>query len=122
MSASSTTLRAVICLVSLLTVPSSVLAQHVTDTTFSTPVQLPGVRLPAGKYQFSVTQDGRTVRVSGADGRNLATLPVIPITRSTPGNIVIMRPSVAGAPPEVSALYGSGGTTGVEFVYRREPK
>ena len=114
----ATTVGAVICLVSFLAVPRSVLAQPAADVTFSTPVQLPGVLLPAGSYQFAIT-GGRTVRVSGADGRNLATLPVVPITRATPGNIVIMRPPLAGAPPEVSALYAGGGTAGVEFVYRK---
>lgn len=122
MPISSTIRRAAICLVSLLAVPMFVLAQSVTDTTFSTAVQLPGVRLPAGSYQFSVTRDGRTVRVSGTDGRTFGTFAVLPIRRSVPGEIVVMRPSVAGAPPEVSALYGRAGTTGVEFVYRRVPK
>ena len=117
----ATTVGAVICLVSFLAVPQSVLAQPVTDVTFKTPVQLPGVLLPAGSYQFAIT-GGRIVRVSGADGRNLATLAVVPITRSTPGTIVIMRPPLAGAPAEVSALYAGGGTAGVEFVYRQAPK
>jgi hypothetical protein len=118
----ATTVGAVICLVSFLAVPPSVLAQHVTDVTFSTSVQLPGVLLPAGSYQFAVTGAGRTVRVSDADGRNLATFSVVPITRSTLGSVVIMRPSLAGAPPEVSALYAGGGRAGLEFVYRKERK
>jgi hypothetical protein len=113
----------VIGLASLLAYPGSVFAQRVTDTTFSTPVQLSGVLLPAGSYQFSLTRDGRSVVVSDAARRVVTTLAVIPISRAKRGDIVTMRPSaVAGGPPEVSALYSGGGTAGVEFVRREAQK
>lgn len=89
---------------------------------FSGPVQLPGVSLASGNYTFAVTADSRTVVVSNAKGQTVTVLQVVPITRAAAGDIIMMRAAVGTAAPEVSALYESGGTHGVEFVYRRERK
>jgi hypothetical protein len=88
-----------------------------TDVTFSVPVQLPGVVLPAGRYQFALARDARSVVVSGADHRIVTTVAVVRTTRLQAGDLVTMRPSTDGAPAQVSALYSGGGTTGVEFLY-----
>ena len=107
-----------LCLVSLLTHAGPVVAQSTTtDVTFSVPVQLPGVVLPAGNYHFAVARDARSVVVSGADHRIVTTVAVIRISRAQAGSLVTMRPSTDGAPAQVSALYSGGGTAGVEFVY-----
>jgi hypothetical protein len=117
------TIGVCLCLVSLLTYGESVIAQRVTtNTTFSNPVQLPGVLLPAGNYQFAVASDRRSVVVFDADHRIVATLMVIPVTRAQRGTVILMKPSIGGAAPEVSALYLDGGTNGFEFVRTAAPK
>jgi hypothetical protein len=117
LSRCSTTVCTVISLVVFLTCTGSVLAQSATTTaTFSGPVQLRGQLLSAGSYDFSVQQDGRGVVVSDADHRVVANLRGIPITRSKRGDVITMRPSVAGAAPEVIALFPHGGTAGIEFI------
>ena len=75
-----------VCLVSLLMNAGPVVAQSTTtDVTFSVPVQLPGVVLPAGNYHFAVARDARSVVVSGADHRIVTTVAVVRITRAESG-------------------------------------
>src|SRR5688500_17300484 len=113
------TLWAVLCAVASLVVATPVFAQsNVTNATFSGPVQLSGVVVPAGRYQFAVARDGRSVVVSDADHRFVTTFLVVPILRAKAGDSITMRPAVNGAPPEVSALYVGGGTTGVQLLPR----
>jgi hypothetical protein len=96
---------------------STAMAQRATtNTTFSSPVQLSGVLLPAGAYQFAVAGDRRSIIVSDAGRRIVATLMVVPVTRAKRGNVVVMRPANEGAAPEVSALFLDGGRNGFEFV------
>jgi hypothetical protein len=107
-----------VCLVSLLLNAGPVVAQSTTtNVTFSVPVQLPGVVLPAGSYHFAVARDARSVVVSGADHRIVTTVAVVRITRAEAGSLVTMRPATDGAPAQVSALYSGGGKAGIEFVY-----
>jgi hypothetical protein len=104
-----------LCLCSLLIHGESLIAQRATtNTTFTKPVQLSGVLLPAGNYQFAVASDRRSVVVSDADHRIVTTLMVVPVTRTQPGAVILTRPSVNGAAPEVTALYLDGGTNGFE--------
>lgn len=113
----------VFCLVtSLLCAARPAGAQSTNIANFSGPVQLPGVVLPAGSYTFAVTRDGRSVVVSDAERHVVTTQPVVPITRAAGGDIIVMRAAVGTAAPEISALYTNRGTTGVEFLYRRERK
>ena len=117
MSRYSTIVCTVLSLVAFLTCAGPVLAQSPTTTAiFSAPVQLRGQLLSAGSYDFSVQRDGRGVVVSDADHRVVATLRGIPIKRSKRGEIITMRPSVAGAAPEVLAVFPDGGTAGIEFI------
>jgi hypothetical protein len=119
----STIVCTVISLVALLTCARPVLAQSPTTTaTFSGPVQLRGQLLSAGSYGFSIQRDGREIIVSDADHRVVATLRGIPIKRSKRGEVITLRPSVAGAAPEVLALFPDGGTTGIEFINRGPQK
>ena len=105
-----------LCLVAFLTVGTA-FAQYplAADATFSGPVQLAGVSLPAGRYHFAQGSDRRTVVVTDAGDRIVAIATVTPITRSKSGALVTLRPQVGQAPPDVFALYFGGGTTGVEF-------
>ena len=112
-----------LCLVSLLICARPAVAQSTTtDVTFSVPVQLPGVVLPAGNYHFALARDSRSVVVSAADHKIVTTVAVIRTTRGQAGSLVTMRPSTDGAPAQVSALYSGGGTSGVEFVYGKTKK
>jgi hypothetical protein len=76
-----------------------------TNTTFGNPVQLSSVLLPAGNYQFAVASDRRSVVVSDADHRIIATLMVIPVTRAQSGTVILLKPSIGEAAPEVTMLY-----------------
>ena len=113
-----------LCVVSLLLTAGPAAAQSTTttDVTFSAPVQLPGVVLPAGSYHFALTRDAHSVVISGADHRIVTTVAVIRTMRAQAGSRVTMRPSTGGAPDQVSALYSGGGTSGVEFVYGNTKK
>ena len=113
---------AVICLVTVLLGTGPADAQTTNVANFSGPVQLPGVLLRAGSYAFAVTRDGRSVVVSDAEHRVVAKLEVAPITRAAGGEVLTMRSAVGTAVPEISALYTSGGTNGVEFLYTRVRK
>ena len=113
---------AVICLVTVLLGTGPADAQTTSAANFSSPVQLPGVLLPAGSYSFAVTRDGRSVVVSDHEHHVIATLEVAPITRAAGGEVITMRSAVGSAAPEISALYTRGGTNGVEFLYSRVRK
>jgi hypothetical protein len=113
---------AVLCLVTFLLGAGPASAQTTSAANFSGPVQLPGVLLPAGSYTFAVIRDGHGVTVADAERRIIATLQVVPISRAAAGDIITMREAVGTAAPEISGLYTSGGTRGVEFLYRRQTK
>ena len=117
------TIRVALFLASLMMCAGLAVAQTSSNSIkFSGPVQLPGLELPAGSYTFAVLANGRTVVVSNVDRHVLATLQVAPITRAARGDMIAMRPAVAGRSPEISALYSDGGRTGVEFLYPRPQK
>jgi len=118
----SRSLSIALCLVSLLMAAGPAAQSTTTDVTFSVPVQLPGVVLPAGSYHFALARDARSVVVSAADHRIVTTVAVITTTRAQAGSLVTMRPSIDGTPAQVSALYSGGGTTGVEFLYATTKK
>ncbi len=109
---------AVLCLVGFLLSAGPAGAQTTNVATFSGPVQLPGVLLPRGNYTFAVDRDRRNVVVSDAEHRVVTIAQVVPISRDAPGLTITMRPAVGTAAPEIAALYTSGGTDGVEFMYR----
>ena len=112
-----------LCVVSLLLTAGPAAAQSTTtDVTFSVPVQLPGVVLPAGSYHFALARDARSVVVTAADHKIVTTVAVIRTMRAQAGSRVTMRPSTDGTPDQVSALYSGGGTSGVEFVYGNTKK
>jgi len=91
--------------------------------TFSAPVQLPGVTLPAGKYTFRLldSQTNRhVVQIFNAEGTKIfATIMAIPAERSTyPNNAEIQfLETPADVPAAVDVWWYPGTKTGHEFLY-----
>jgi hypothetical protein len=94
--------------------------------TFSGPVRLPGVTLPAGTYMFKLAEspsNRHIVQVFNKDGSKIyATILAIPDQRLDPTDkpIVMFRETPAGTPAAVRAWFYPGNTIGDEFVYPRQ--
>lgn len=100
-------------------------ADYKTYFTFSGPVTLPGVTLPAGKYIFRLAdaQTGRKiVSIQSEDGkRQLAMLHTIPNQAAKAPNdpeIRFMETS-SNVPPPVKTWWYPGKSIGYEFIYPR---
>jgi LPXTG-motif cell wall-anchored protein len=97
--------------------------QHLTFVTFSGPVSLPGVTLPAGTYAFKLfdSQVNRNiVQVFDRDQTKIfATIIAIPAQRDKPADetVITFRESPANMAPAVRYWYYPGETTGQEFAY-----
>jgi hypothetical protein len=94
--------------------------------TFSAPVQLPGVTLPAGKYTFRLADsmaNRHIVQVFNADGTKIiTTLFAIAAERnSVPDNAEIQfLESPANAPTAIDVWWYPGTKTGHEFIYPKD--
>jgi LPXTG-motif cell wall-anchored protein len=94
--------------------------------TFSQPVTLPGVTLPAGKYLFrnpDITTSRRVVQVLSDDGKqSYAMLLTIPAQRTQPSSEPEIRfmETAEGTPPAIRAWWYPGNTIGWEFIYPKE--
>lgn len=94
-----------------------------TKLTFSAPVELPGVTLPAGTYWFTLMNDDsdrNIVQVWGADRMHLlATILAIPDYRLQPKGKTVIKFSErpAGTPEAIRAWFYPGDNYGHEFVY-----
>ena len=90
--------------------------------TFSGPVKVPGVVLPAGTYQFKLADpdtDRNVVQILSNDGSHVfATLLTIPdeSVTTTDDPIVRLEERPAGSPEAIRAICYPG-ATGMEFVY-----
>jgi hypothetical protein len=87
--------------------------------TFSSPVSVPKLTLPAGTYTFELTGPNQdTVMIFGERSRYIASARVTATRRSEPGPAAAMfhEASVTMAPRIVN-LYFAGSMEGVEFVY-----
>jgi len=94
--------------------------------TFSGPVDMPGVALPAGRYVFRLANPDTSrnvVQVTSADGKRVfGMFHSYPSERATPANdseIRFMEAS-AGAPPAVRTWWYPGERTGYEFIYPKQ--
>jgi LPXTG-motif cell wall-anchored protein len=126
-SASRLTLIALLAVVSLCgaTAPGARADQMNKKTilTFSEPVQVPGMTLPAGTYVFKVmdsVQDKHVVQIWSADGQKLITTCLaINDSKTQPvGKTVITydeRPD--GQPMAIKEWFYPGDNAGQEFVY-----
>jgi hypothetical protein len=91
--------------------------------TFSGPVEVPGMTLPAGTYRFQLadpTTGRRVVKVSDKDGTKTYGMFISrPNQRMTPSNrpVVMFKETAAGAPPAVQVWFYPGETYGYEFAY-----
>ena len=101
-------------------------ADYRTYFTFSAPVTLPGVTLPAGRYLFRLADpDGsrKVISVLSADGKTpLAMLHTIPnrlLEAPRDAEIRFME-TPANMPPAVKTWWYPGKSIGYEFIYPRQ--
>jgi hypothetical protein len=96
-----------------------------TYLTFSGPVSLPGITLPAGTYTFQIANpdtSSRVIQVMDKDQKNQRGLFfAIPTELREPPNDPVVRfaERPEGAPQAIKAWYYPGERTGFEFVYPR---
>src|SRR3954469_1575604 len=94
-----------------------------TILTFSGPVQIPGVTLPAGSYVFKLADiqgNRHVVQVFDKDEKKLyTTLLSVPNDRLEPADkpIILFSERASGSPQAVKVWYYPGETIGNEFVY-----
>jgi len=110
----------------LLTIASAAKADDynkATTFTFSAPVELPGLSLPAGTYVFKVadTMSNRNIVqvFDEAQKHVYATFITIPNWRREPADKTVVRFSetAAGAPSAIKEWFYPGDNYGFEFVY-----
>jgi hypothetical protein len=94
-----------------------------TYLTFSGPVSMPGITLPAGTYRFELMDpenSRRVIRVSDKDGTNQYGIFLsISDQKLEPSDnpMVMFRETAAGTPQAIRAWFYPGETYGYEFVY-----
>jgi hypothetical protein len=94
-----------------------------TFLTFSGPVQLPGVTLPAGTYMLKLADPDsgrRAIQVWDKEGMKLyTTLLTIPNQRMEPPDepVVMFQERAAGEPQAIKAWFYPGESYGMEFIY-----
>jgi hypothetical protein len=97
-----------------------------TYLTFSAPVQVPGVTLPAGKYMFKLAnpESGRrAIQIWQGDGSELlTTLLTIPDEQEEPKSdpVVMFNETPAGTAAAIRSWFYPGDRYGLEFIYPRE--
>jgi len=91
--------------------------------TFSGPVDLPGISLPAGTYRFSLADPEtgrRVVKVASKDGtKTYGMFLSMSNQRVTPTRqpVILFKEAAAGAPPAVKVWFYPGESYGYEFAY-----
>jgi len=98
--------------------------QKLTYLTFSGPVQVPGMTLPAGTYRFQMapieTGSAHAVQIFSEDGKKLfTTFLALPDERTEAADktVVLFSERPAGAAQAVKEWFYPGSSTGEEFVY-----
>ena len=93
--------------------------------TFSAPVTLPGVTLPAGTYLFRLADPSssrKVINVLSADGKqSLAMLHTIPnqLLRAPQNPEIRFMENAANIPPAIKTWWYPGKAIGYEFIYPR---
>ena len=93
--------------------------------TFSTPVTLPGVTLPAGRYLFRLADPNssrKVISVLSADGKTpLAMLHTIPnqVMKAPNKPEIRFMETSANMPPAIKTWWYPGKAIGYEFIYPR---
>ncbi len=99
---------------------------NMTTITFSAPVSLPGVTLPAGSYVFRLADsqvNRNIVQVFNKDrSQILATILAIPAERNEPADetVITFDESPANRPPAIRFWYYPGDKRGQEFAYPKK--
>lgn len=99
---------------------------QLTYFTFSAPVEIPGVALPAGTYMFKLANPDESrsvIRVLSQDGSHVySTFLTIPDKRLTPtaDPVVTFNETPAGMPEAIKAWFYPGNSIGHEFVYPKD--
>ena len=94
--------------------------------TFSTPVTLPGVTLPAGRYLFRLADPDssrKVISVLSEDGKTaMATLHTIPnqLAKAPTDPEVRFLETAGDTPPPIKGWWYPGKSIGYEFIYPRE--
>jgi hypothetical protein len=97
--------------------------QNDTMVTFSAPVSLPGITLPAGSYLFKLADsqvNRNVVQVFAKDRSKIfATILAIPAERTEPADetVITFKEAPANSAPAVQYWYYPGDKRGQEFVY-----
>jgi hypothetical protein len=96
-----------------------------TYLTFSAPVELPGIVLLPGKYEFQLVspfQMGDVVEVLDSHGNALALLDAIPDLRAhvTDKTSVILESRGPHNPEAIKAWFYPDRATGLEFIYPKK--
>ena len=97
-----------------------------TTLTFSQPVELPGIVLPAGTYVFKLVETTtyrHVIQVSNAEENMVfATILAIPDYRlkATSDTVIHFRERPAGRPEAIRGWFYPGRLFGHEFVYSKE--
>jgi hypothetical protein len=98
---------------------------RLTYFTFSGPVQLPGITLPAGTYEFRLVNpetSGRVMRVSSEDGKTGKLFFLLrgrDLDDAPDDPIVLLRETPAGSAPALHGWVYPGEVTPFEFIYSR---
>ena len=101
-------------------------ADYQTYFTFSGPVTLPGITLPAGKYLFRLADPStsrKVINVLTADGeRSVAMLTSIPnrLNKAPDDPEVRFMETSGNTPPPIKTWWYPGNSTGYEFIYPRQ--
>jgi hypothetical protein len=97
---------------------------RLTYFTFSSPVQLPGVTLNPGTYEFRLVNPesgGSVMRVASQDGSNVSKLFFMirgdQLDNAPNDPFVVLRETAAGQPPALKGWFYPGQETGFDFVY-----
>ena len=99
---------------------------NMTTVTFSAPVSLPGVTLPAGSYLFKLADsqvNRNIVQVFDKDRSKIfATILAIPAERNEPADetVITFNESPANMPPAIRYWYYPGEKRGQEFAYPKK--
>src|SRR5437764_7167399 len=93
--------------------------------TFSAPIALPGVTLPAGRYEFRIvdtTSSRKVIQVLSDDGKKpFAMANTIPDQRRDPAKdaTVAFYETQRGTPSAVKSWWYPGESIGYQFIYPR---
>jgi LPXTG-motif cell wall-anchored protein len=93
--------------------------------TFSGPVTVPGTTLPAGQYEFILTNsssDRQLVQISSADGKRIGIFPAIAAARNDNPEKPEVRfhETPANMPQAIATYWYPGKMRGHEFLYSKE--